>query len=140
MIKHFIVAMALVLGAISAPGKTKHERQPDWYMVKQYLTRHGNYYRIPLPILFRLAESETPWKSTSVDSNYVASHQVGKAGELGPMQIKLRTARLVWGDSSIPDGGFFMTYRLILELDADLLNSNLNIGGISIPTTIEPGS
>lgn len=103
MIKRLIIViLALILGAsmaLSAPKKAK--KTPDWYTVKKWTTYYSRYYRLPLDVIYRITENESGWKIDSVDKNYVAAEQIGKAGELGPMQEKLKTVRALWKDTTI---------------------------------------
>jgi soluble lytic murein transglycosylase-like protein len=100
---YLIILLALLLGASSVEPSVQHKKHekpapiPDWYVLKSALDYYGKYYRIPARVIVGVAERESPFDSKIPDSTYVSSKQLGKAGELGPMQIKLSTARHYWG-------------------------------------------
>lgn len=104
----WLILLLIPFTLVAAPKKSK--KVPDWYIVKKWTTYYSRYYRLPLDVIYRITENESGWKIDSVDKNYVAANQIGKAGELGPMQEKLKTVRALWKDTTITK------YRLLHDI------------------------
>ena len=103
----WIILFLIPFTLVAAPKKKK---LPDWYAVKEWTTYYSRYYRLPLDVIYRVTENESGWKIDSLDTKYKACEQIGKAHELGPMQLKIKTARAVRQDPGLTE------YRLLHDI------------------------
>ena len=101
--KRILMCMMFLLSLQIAGGasKPKIHRVDDWHLVYRWAVYYSNYHRVPQEVVFRILENESGWKVDSPKASYCAHKQIGKAGELGPMQEKLKTIRALWHDTAV---------------------------------------
>lgn len=101
-----LATFIVTTGELPKPKTTVEiPKKIDAVTLKESIDYFADFHRIPRTLMYSSAEQESPWKycKYQTDSTYKAHKQIGKAGELGPFQIKPNTARLVWHDNKISD-------------------------------------
>lgn len=109
----YVIALLIIPAMLLAAPK-KAKKVDDWHLVQKSANYWSRYYRLPLDVTYRVLENESGWKADSPKTSYKACEQIGKAGELGPMQEKLKTARAVLEDSTITK------WQLLHDIDLNI--------------------